>query len=236
MSSIKQIVGKALVLTTLLWFALSGFVMASTESASHSTPNNESHQVTGEQSTAVGGAVHESGQVAGHGGAHKKDSLSTDKLKDLGFRVMNFAVLLFLLIKFGAKPVGSALSNRKKLIQEEIEDLESKRTEAERSYREFKTKLAGMEDEIGTIVEKAIAQAEIEKVKIIESANQAADDIKRQAEMAIQNETVTVRRALINDIADQATAMAEEIIVRNLKPEDQNRIIEDYLSKVGAIQ
>ena len=44
------------------------------------------------------------------------------------------------------------------------------------------------------------------------------------------------RRTLKNDIADQATVMAEELIVKNLTPEDQVKIIEDYLDKVGAVQ
>ncbi len=164
------------------------------------------------------------------------DSLSPEKLKDLMWRVMNFAVLMFILIKFGAKPIGAALSGRREQIKEEIEDLETKRAEAEQSYKDFEAKLAGMEGEIDTIVEKAVAQAEVEKEKIIESAHKAADDIKRQAEMAIANEIVTVRRSLKNEMAEQATTMAEEIIIKNLTPDDQNKIIEDYLNKVGAIQ
>lgn len=236
MSRIKQIGGKAVVLTTLLWFGLCGTAAFSSETGTHGTPGDAPH------TTVEQGAVHAQtadthavDQGNGHGVEHK-DSLSPEKLKDLMWRVLNFAVLLFILIKFGAKPIGAALSGRKKQVKEEIEDLENKRAEAERSYKDFEAKLAGMEGKIGTIVEKAVAQAEIEKVKIIESARQAADDIKRQAEMAIKNEMVNVRRALKKDMTDQATAMAEEIIVKNLNPEDQNKIIEDYLNKVEAIQ
>ncbi len=239
MSRIKQNGGKAVVLVILLWFGLCGTVMGASDTASHEKPAG-SHQTTVEQAassdTSHDTQVGEHAEDGSSGGHVTEGSLSPRKLKDLMWRVMNFAVLLFILIKFGAKPIGSALSGRKKQIQEEIEDLENKRSEAERSFKEFETKLAGMEDEIGTIVEKAVAQAEVEKVKIIESAHKAADDIKRQAEMAIQNEIVTVRREMKNDMADQATALAEEIIVKNLKPKDQNKIIEDYLNKVGAIQ
>jgi len=244
MSRIKQIGGKTIVLTTLLWFGLCGAsaIASEPETTAHGA-DTESHQAsvehgdTHETSHAQPDDKHMEADTHGGGhGAEHKDSLSPEKLKDLMWRVMNFAVLLFILIKFGAKPISAALSGRKAEIKEEIEDLENKRAEAERSYKDFETKLAGMEDEIGTVVEKAIAQAEIEKEKIIESAKQAADDIKLQAEMAIQNEIVTVRRNLKNDMADQATVMAEEIIVKNLKPEDQNKIIEDYLNKVGALQ
>lgn len=169
-------------------------------------------------------------------GGGEGGSLSSEKLWDLFWRILNFAVLVFILVKFGAKPIAEGLSGRQKKIKDDIEDLETRRDDAEKSYREFEAKLAGMEKEIGTIVDKAVAQAEIEKAKIIEKAEQAADDIKRQAEMAVQNEIMEARRTLKNDVADQAAAMAEELIIKNLTSDDQVKIIEDYLDKVGAVQ
>jgi F-type H+-transporting ATPase subunit b len=173
-------------------------------------------------------------QAAEHAAAY--DSLSPEKLKDLGFRVMNFAVLMFILIKFGAKPIGAALSGRRRQVKEDLGALEAKKQVAERSYNEFSTKLATVEKDVDQIVEKAIAQAEIEKVKIIERAEKAAEDIKRQAQMAVANEVTAARRMLKNEIADQAAVMAEGLIINNLTAEDQFKIVEDYLDKVGAIQ
>jgi len=60
--------------------------------------------------------------------------------------------------------------------------------------------------------------------------------MKRQAEQSIQNEIVEARRDLKNYVADQATVIAEELIVKNLTPDDQVKIIENYLDKVGAVQ
>ncbi len=164
------------------------------------------------------------------------DSLSPEKLKDLGFRVMNFAVLMFILIKFGAKPIGAALSGRRRQVKEDLSALEAKKQVAERSYNEFSAKLATVEKDVDQIVEKAIAQAEIEKVKIIERAEHAAEDIKRQAQMVVANEVTAARRMLKNEIAGQAAVMAEALIINNLTAEDQFKIVEDYLDKVGAIQ
>jgi F-type H+-transporting ATPase subunit b len=81
-----------------------------------------------------------------------------------------------------------------------------------------------------------VAQAEVEKAKIIEKAELAADDIKRAADQAIQNEITEARRFLKDEVADQAAVMAEELIVKNLTADDQVKIIEDYLAKVGAVQ
>ena len=111
----------------------------------------------------------------------------------------------------------------------------AKRDAAERSYKEFESRLAGMEKEMEVVVERAIAQAETEKAKILEDAEKAAEDIKRQAEAAIQAEIVEAKRSLRNEIADQAAEMAEELIVKNLTPEDQVKITEQYLDRVGTV-
>lgn len=231
MIGVKQTAKAILVLTMALCFSLSaGIVWASSSDAGH---GNENAAVIGDK--ALEHAPADAHGDAAHGDdAHHGSSLSKEKLMDLFWRVLNFAVLVVILVKFGAKPIANGLTGRQKAIKEEIEGLEARRDEAEKSYKEFTAKLSTVEKDIDTIVEKAVAQAEIEKTKIIEKAEQAADDIKRQAEMAIQNEITEARRNLKDEIAEGASVMAEELIVKNLTDDDQVKIIEDYLSKVGG--
>ena len=174
--------------------------------------------------------------AAGHGEAHGSNSLSPEKLKDLFWRTVNFLALIVLLVKFGAKPIVSGLSGRQQQIREELDTLTARRDEAEKSFEEFSTKLAGMEREMDVIVEKAIAQAEVEKERILAEAEKAADDIKRNAEAAVAAELEDAKRTLREEVAEQAAAMAEELIVKNLTPADQVAITEQYLERVGAVQ
>jgi len=174
-------------------------------------------------------------EAAGHGEAHG-GSLAPAKLKDLFWRTVNFLALVVILVKFGAKPVISGLSGRQQRIREELDDLAARRDEAEKSYKEFEAKLAGMEREMELIVEKAIAQAQVEKERILADAEKAADDIKRQAEAAVQAELEDAKRSLREEVAEQAAAMAEALIVKNLTPADQIAITEQYLERVGAVQ
>lgn len=172
---------------------------------------------------------------AGHGEAHG-GSLAPAKLKDLFWRTVNFLALVVILVKFGAKPVIAGLSGRQQRIREELDDLAARRDEAEKSYKEFEAKLAGMEREMELIVEKAIAQAQVEKERILADAEKAAEDIKRQAEAAVQAELEDAKRSLREEVAEQAAAMAEALIVKNLTPADQIAITEQYLERVGAVQ
>lgn len=225
MNGVKHIARLLSLLTLTLWLALSCGAVFASEKAGHGA--------TADQAMA---AETGHGEDAAHGGAHQSSSLSPAKLKDLGWRIVNFIALMIILVKFGAKPIGAGLAARQKKIKDEIETLQQKRAEAEKSYNDFQAKLTTVESEIDKIVERAVAQAEIEKVKIIERAEKAASDLQRSAEMAIQNEVIEARRTLKNEVADQAAVMAEQLIIKNLTADDQVKIIENYLAKVGAVQ
>jgi F-type H+-transporting ATPase subunit b len=227
----KHITRLICLLTLTLWFALSFGTVFASEKEAHAPAAD---QTMAAEPTHVGDAA--AAPAHGEGGHAAANSLSAAKVKDLGWRVVNFIALMIILVKFGAKPIGSGLSARRKKIKDEIETLEQNRAAAENSYNEFQAKLATVESEIDKVVERAIAQAEIEKAKILEKAEQGAADLMRSAEMAVQNQVTEARRTLKNEVADQAAIIAEELIVKNLTMDDQVKIIETYLDKVGAVQ
>ena len=239
MMGMKRTIGKSALVVLILWFALTAGSVWASDHGTQAATGGEAHVADAHAAADAGHAVAAEGHEAAaavHGDVHATDSLSPAKLKDLGFRVMNFIVLLLILVKFGAKPIANGLGARRRQIREEIEDLEAKKSDAERAYKEFSEKLESVEKDVGTIVEKAVAQAEIEKARILEAAEKSADDIKRSAEMAIANELTAAKRLLKVEVTEQAAVMAEELIIKNLTSDDQVKIIEDYLDKVGAVQ
>jgi len=162
--------------------------------------------------------------------------LPTAKWWDLLWRFMNFAVLLIVLVKVLAKPIANGLRARQQSIKEQFTDLEERKAEADSAYQTYEEKLASIEQEISDIIQSAVAQGEAEKERIIDEANRAAEDIKRQAEMAIQHELAEAKLKLREEVANQAVVMAEELIRKNLQDADQVKLIEDYLAKVGTVQ
>jgi F-type H+-transporting ATPase subunit b len=159
--------------------------------------------------------------------------IPTAKWWDLLWRTLNFAVLLIVLIKVLAKPIANGLRARQQSIKEQFTDLEERKAEADTAYQTYEEKLASIEQEISDIIQSAVAQGEAEKER---KANRAAEDIKRQAEMAIQNELDEAKLLLREEVANQAVIMAEELIKKNLQEADQVKLIEDYLAKVGTVQ
>ena len=162
--------------------------------------------------------------------------IPTDKWWDLLWRTLNFAVLAIVLAKLLSKPIANGLKSRRQSIREEFEDLEDRKAEADKVYQEYEEKLSSIEQEIDEIIKNAIAQGEAEKERIIEDGKRAAQDMKRQAEMAIQQELAEAKLKLREDVANQAVVLAEELIRKNLQEPDQVKLIEDYLAKVGTVQ
>lgn len=188
------------------------------------------------ETSKAGHGVEAGAQQGGGHGEARGGALAPAKLKDLFWRTVNFLALVIILVKFFSKPVISGLKGRQQQIKEELDDLMVRRDEAEKNYKEFEVRLAGMEKEMELIVQRAIAQAQTEKERILADAGKAAEDIKRQAEAAVLAEMEDAKRILLEEIAEQAAAMAEELIVKNLTPADQIAITEQYLERVGAVQ
>lgn len=174
--------------------------------------------------------------ASGGGGGHQTSSLSHEKLMDLLWRVMNFTGLVIILVMALKKPLANALNGRRQAIARQFEELDIQKAEAERKYREYEAKLASLDAEVKNIIDAAVAQGETEKKRIIEEANRAAGDIKRQAEMAVQYELAAAKRRLRAEVADQAVEMAEQLISKNLQESDQIRLVENYLEKVGGLK
>jgi F-type H+-transporting ATPase subunit b len=162
--------------------------------------------------------------------------IPTTKWWDLLWRTLNFAILAIVLAKLLSKPIANALKGRQQSIREEFEDLEDRKAEADKVYQEYEEKLSSIKQEIDEIINNAIAQGEAEKERIIEDGKRTAQDMTRQAEMAIQHELAEAKLKLREDVANQAVVMAEELIKKNLQETDQVKLIEDYLAKVGTVQ
>ena len=145
---------------------------------------------------------------------------------------LNFTVLVYILVKFGKKPVSDALNGRVESIQNAFDDLEARRSEAEQKYAEYERKLSGIDEQAKHMLETFREQGQAEKEKIIARARDTAETIKAKAEFYVQQELVRAKTELQSEVADMAVKMAEELIRKNLNEQDHHRLISEYLERV----
>jgi F-type H+-transporting ATPase subunit b len=171
----------------------------------------------------------------GHGGGEEHgDSASKPWQVTDTAKVLNFALLAIGLFFVLRKPVSQALSDRIKGIKEELEDLESRKTQVEKQLAEYRSKLATLDKEAEQVVAEYIRQGEEAKARILKEAELAADKLKEQAQKNIQHEFDQAKQSLQAEIVEKALATAEKLIKEKISSEDQNRLVDEYLEKVVA--
>jgi len=150
------------------------------------------------------------------------------------YRVMNFAVLAIGLIILLRKPVAGALNDRIKGIKEQLDDLETKKLEAEKNLAQYNERLSLLDKEAEKIVAEYIKQGNEAKKRILDAASDAALKLEEQARRNIEHEFKQARFKLKEEVVEKALVMAEEIIKRNITGKDQEKLVSEYLEKVVA--
>ena len=152
---------------------------------------------------------------------------------DFFYRLLNFsimvAVLVFIFKKLNLK---AYFTKRTEAISNTLRDLEEKKKEAEKTYEEYKQKLARLDEETDRILKEYIDQGEREKAKIIANAEKAAAEIRKQTDIAIEQEIKSAKEGLQREIAELSVTAAEALLKEKIGDEDQKQLVDDFMTKV----
>jgi F-type H+-transporting ATPase subunit b len=153
-------------------------------------------------------------------------------LKDFLWRVLNFSVLLWILIRFAKKPVREFFAGRRETLQKGVAEAHEAKAEAERIFNEYQAKLDGLEDELKAMEEKASLEAEREQERMRQETETLVAKLKQQARQMADQEVASAQRALRNEAAKLAVEFAERLVQENVSDSDRQRMVENYLEKV----
>jgi F-type H+-transporting ATPase subunit b len=151
---------------------------------------------------------------------------------DFAYRTVAFLILVGLLVKLMRKPISNFLNARRDEIERLLKELETKAAEAQKRNAEFQVRFASLEQETRKIVDELIAEGEAEKKKIIDAANRQAEYIQQQAHIAIQQEVQAARDSLKDEVAELSVSAAEDILKKNIKSKDQDRLVREFMTMV----
>ena len=170
------------------------------------------------------------GEAAAH---HANKSAA---LTDLLYRFINFA-LLVIILAFALKKanVGQLFASRREKIQKTLEELKAAKEAAERRYRELEEKLKAFEKEKEKILEQFRAEGAAEKERIIAEAKERAKQILEQAEFTIKREIEEAKNRARQEVVELAAIKAQEIISRQIKDDDQERLVNEFIEKVERL-
>jgi F-type H+-transporting ATPase subunit b len=146
--------------------------------------------------------------------------------------VLNFAVLVFLAVRYGKKPLAEALSKRKETILRDIQEASRLRSAAEARLREYEVKLERITEELDQIKAEFREQGERDRDRIVREANERRELMKKDAEFLLSQELKQMRLDLLRETVDEAVRRAHELLLQRLTPADQERFAEQFLAQL----
>ena len=148
-----------------------------------------------------------------------------------------FNLLLFVgvMIFILRRPIGQSMRARRESIRKELMRAQEERNAALQKLKEVNERLAQLADETTAVRARAEAEAAQERERIARMTEEETRKLREQAQREIEGAGKAARLELRRYAAEQSVALAEQLLRRDLRPEDDTRLMRDYVEELGGL-
>ena len=169
----------------------------------------------------------------GEGGAHGGGHGGAAQWKDFMWRCIDFAALVLILVWAVKKAdMKKALADRQAGIDKALREADELKAAAEKKFAEYTARLAQANKEAEELQKVIREDGLAEKARIVAEAKIAAEKIKEQAKVMADQEIVRAKTELREEASRLAVQLAEQTLKSAMRPDDQDRLVGEYLTKV----
>jgi F-type H+-transporting ATPase subunit b len=148
--------------------------------------------------------------------------------------LVNFAILLFILAKFGGPVARKTAQERHDQIKTALDEAAKLREQAAQKLAEYENRIKDVDKEVKAIVDGIRADAESDKKRILEAATTQAAQMKRDAEIRIAAEIEYARKALQKEVTVAAAGATEKLLKEKVTGDDQNKLVSTFISNMST--
>lgn len=146
--------------------------------------------------------------------------------------LVNIVILYIVFRLFLYKPVAKFMKSRQERFAKEREELDAEKAEADAIRAQGDEILHKARSDAETQVAQIMAQADKDAKSIREEAQKQAGVIIENAKQEAQEEKRRQLEAMHDQVMELSVALASRILEREIKPEDHQKLMEEFLSEV----
>jgi F-type H+-transporting ATPase subunit b len=151
---------------------------------------------------------------------------------NFAWKLLNFLVMAGVIYWLAAKKVKEFFTGRREGIKTSLAEAVTTREDAEKKFREYAAKLDRATGEIDEITRMIQAQGLTEKERIIGEARKAAEKMREEAKTRMEQEFNKASHQLRIEAVRLSAQMAEGLLRKNIRVEDHEAMVQDYIEKV----
>jgi F0F1-type ATP synthase membrane subunit b/b' len=130
--------------------------------------------------------------------------------------------------------LGEAFRARREGIRRDLMRAQEERNAALAKLEEVEARLARLDAEVEGIRAQSAREAEAERERIRQASEVEVEKLREQARREIESAAKAARQQLREFTAEQSVRLAEEIIRRDMRPEDDTRLINLEIEELGG--
>jgi F-type H+-transporting ATPase subunit b len=154
--------------------------------------------------------------------------------KEYMWKILNFLLLFIVLYKFAKKPFADFLQKRSETIEKTLQEAKAAREASEKALKEVQERLRTKDAEIEAILSAAKRSGELERNAIIEESARLKEKILEQAKSNIEFELKNAKEVIKAEAVELAMELAEKKLKEKLTKDEQERLLDDSLVKIGG--
>jgi F-type H+-transporting ATPase subunit b len=154
--------------------------------------------------------------------------------KDYIWKIINFLLLFIILFKFAKKPMQNFFQKRTELIEKTLNEAKEAKAISLKALQEVETRLKAKDAEIAAILAAAKKSGEQEREGIIVESDRLKAKILAQAKTNIEYELKHAKEAIKAEAVELAMELAEKKLKEKMTKEEQEKLFEDSLMKIGG--
>lgn len=148
----------------------------------------------------------------------------------------NLLIMFLILKRFLFKPVQKMMAARKQQVDQIYQDAKENRDSAINMKQEYEARLATAREEADGLVRNAVQTAQRKGDAIVAEANSQASHLKQKAEQEIAQEKKQMLQDVRGEISDIAVSIASKVVERELKKQDYDGFVDEFIKNVGEQQ
>lgn len=164
---------------------------------------------------------------------HEAAHVHVPGVGDLFWPALNFALFVFLLVKYLRGPIQEFFRARTQELRDGLAAGARAKRDAEALRAELKKDLDDLPALRTRLAQELKTMAEQQRDRLLTQARATAERIKRDAQVQAEQEVVAARYTLRQDVIGEALQAATGIVAGAVKPDDQARFVREFVAGAG---
>jgi F-type H+-transporting ATPase subunit b len=155
--------------------------------------------------------------------------------KKLAFQLINFGILVFVLGFFGGRGINKALAARHEQIKKDLDEAAQARAAAEARLAQQERRMANLERDATALRASIKEEAKKEEELLVAAAVEKSRRIQEETRFLMEQQIKEAELRLRREVASTAMQVAEEIVRRTVRPDDELRLNQTFVADLGKV-